>query len=109
LQDPRRSIMRHRTKVPCRACHVIDDAEHADPENAKKREIDAFAPVANPRRFTDPEWVEKWFRVNCNFVIKRSCTAAEKANLLTWILSLQRSALDNKPELGKEYDFLLSE
>ena len=55
------------------------------------------------------EWVEKWFRVNCNFVIKRSCTAAEKANLLAWILSLQRSALDNKPELGKEYDFLLSE
>ena len=109
LQDPRRSVMRHRTKVPCRACHVIDDAEHVDPENAKKREIDAFAPVANPRRFTDPEWVEKWFRVNCNFVIKRSCTAAEKANLLAWILSLQRSPLDNKPELGKEYDFLLSE
>lgn len=86
LQDPRRSVMRHHTKVPCRACHVIDDAEHVDPENAKKREIDAFAPVANPRRFTDSEWVEKWFRVNCNYVIKRPCTAAEKGNLLTWVL-----------------------
>ncbi len=109
LQDPRRSVMRHRTKVPCRACHVIDDAAHADPENAKKREIDAFAPIANPRRFTDPEWVEKWFRVNCNYVLKRSCTAAEKGNLLAWILSLERSALDNKPELGKEYEWLLTE
>jgi len=109
LQDPRRSVMRHRTKIPCRACHVIDDAEHVDPVNAKKREINAFAPVANPRRFTDPEWVEKWFRVNCNYVLKRSCTAAEKGNLLAWVLSLERSTMDNKPELGKEYDFLLSE
>jgi len=47
--------------------------------------------------------------VNCNYVLKRSCTAAEKGNLLAWVLSLERSALDNKPELGKEYDFLLSE
>lgn len=109
LQDPRRSVMRHRTKVPCRACHVIDDAEHADPVNAKKREINAFAPVANPRRFTDPELVENWFRVNCNYVIKRPCTAVEKGNLLAWVLSLERGAMDNKPELGKEYDWLLAE
>ncbi len=109
LQDPRRSVMRHRTKIPCRACHVIDDAEHADPVNAKKREIDAFAPVANPQRFTDPEMVESWFRVNCNYVIKRPCTAVEKGNLLAWILSLERGALDSKPELGKEYEWLLTE
>lgn len=109
LQDPRRSVMRHRTKIPCRACHVIDDAEHADPVNAKKREIDAFAPVANPRRFTDPETVENWFRVNCNFVLKRSCTAVEKGNLIAWLLGFDRSYLDNKPELGKEYDWLITE
>ena len=106
LQDPRRSVMRHRTKVPCRACHVIDDAEHVDPENAKKREINAFAPVANPHRFTDPEMVEKWFRVNCNYVLKRTCTAVEKGNLLAWLLGLDRSDMDNKPELGKEYEWL---
>ncbi len=109
LQDPRRSVMRHRTKIPCRACHVIDDAEHVDPVNAKKREINAFAPVANPRSFTDPEIVEKWFRLNCNYVLKRTCTAVEKGNLLAWLLSLQRGEMDNKPELGKEYDWLLKE
>lgn len=101
--------MRHRTKIPCRACHVIDDAEHVDPENAKKREIDAFAPVANQRSFTDPELVERWFRLNCNYVLKRSCTAVEKGNLLAWLLSLQRGEMDNKPDLGKEYEWLLTE
>ncbi|MGQ0579333.1 MAG: DUF1924 domain-containing protein [Betaproteobacteria bacterium] len=105
LQDPRRSVVRHRTKIPCRACHVIDDAEHVDPVNAKKREIDAFAPVANPRRFSDHDVVEEWFRLNCNYVLKRSCTAIEKGNLLAWLLTLQRGELDNKPELAKEYEW----
>ncbi len=109
LDDPRRSVMRHRTRILCRACHVIDDAEHPDPLHAKKREIEAFAPVANPRRFSDPDLVEKWFHLNCNYLLKRPCTAVEKGNLLTWLLSLQPGALDNKPELAKEYDFLLHE
>jgi hypothetical protein len=47
--------------------------------------------------------------MNCNYVLKRPCTAVEKGNLLAWVLSLERSALDNKPDMGKEYDFLLSE
>lgn len=109
LQDPRRSVVRHRTKIPCRACHVIDDAEHADPANAKKRKLEAFAPVANPHRFTDPELVEKWFRLNCNYVLKRPCTVVEKGNLVFWLLSLERGDHDNKPDVEKEYDFLLSE
>jgi hypothetical protein len=109
LEDPRRSVLRHRTKIPCRSCHVIDDAEHPDPLHAKKREIEPFAPVANPRRFSDPDLVEKWFRLNCNYLLKRPCTAEEKGNLLAWLLSLTPGRMDNKPELGKEYDFLLNE
>jgi hypothetical protein len=109
LQDPRRSVMRHRTKIPCRACHVIDDTEHVDPANAKKREIEAFAPVANPSRFTDSDLVERWFQLNCRYVLKRSCTAVEKGNLLAWLLSFGRSDMDNRPELGKEYEWLLKE
>jgi hypothetical protein len=109
LEDPRRSVLRHRTKIPCRSCHVIDDAEHPDPLHAKKREIEPFAPVANPRRFSDPDLVEKWFGFNCNYLLKRACTAEEKGNLLAWLLSLPRGEMDNKPELGKEYYFLLNE
>ena len=109
LPDPRRTVMRHRTKIPCRACHVIDDTEHPDPGNAKKREIEAFAPTANRRRFTDPELVGKWFQLNCRYVLKRPCTAVEKGNLLTWLLSFDRGELDNRPELGKDYQWLVDE
>ena len=107
LQDPRHSAMRHRTKVLCRACHVINDSEHVDPANAKKRELEAFAPVANPRRFADPEVVEQWFNLNCRYILQRQCTTMEKGNLVAWLLSLEPTPQDNKPELGKEYDFLL--
>ena len=65
--------------------------------------------MANPRRFTDPDLVERWFRLNCSYVLKRSCTAIEKGNVLAWLLSFERSDLDNKPELGKEYEWLLEE
>ncbi len=65
LRDPRYSIRAHRTEIPCRACHVINDWEHPDPKHAKKRNIDAFAPSANPKRLTDPELVEAFLKVNC--------------------------------------------
>jgi hypothetical protein len=109
LGDPRRSVMRHRTKILCRACHVIHDSEHVDPENAKKREIGAFAPVANPRRFTDPDVVEKWFKLNCGYLLGRSCTVIEKGNLLFWLLSLGRGEQDGKPDLAKDYDWLVTD
>ena len=31
--------------------------------------------------------VNKWFKRNCNDVLKRECTAEEKGNLLTYLLS----------------------
>ena len=34
--------------------------------------------------------VEKWFRRNCNDVVGRECTAAEKADVLAWLLTLKR-------------------
>ena len=50
----------------------------------------ALAPAFNPERFTDPAKSEKWFRRNCNDVLARECTAAEKADVLAWLISLKR-------------------
>mgnify|MGYP002148010371 CR=1 FL=1 len=52
--------------------------------------ISALAPAFNPERFTDPAKSEKWFRRNCNDVLARECTAAEKADMLAWLVSLKR-------------------
>ena len=52
--------------------------------------ITPLAPAANPDRFTNPARVEKWFGRNCNDVLRRPCTATEKGDVLTWLLSLGR-------------------
>ena len=44
-----------------------------------------MAVSANPARFTDPDKVEKWFRRNCNSVLGRECSAAEKADVIAWL------------------------
>ena len=56
---------------------------------ATGRPIGALAPAANAQRFTDPAKTEKWFRRNCNDVLGRECSAAEKADVLSWLLTLQ--------------------
>jgi hypothetical protein len=70
----------------CAACHS------ANPKALGKhvitgKEISAFSPSANPERFTDAKKSEKWFKRNCTDVIGRECTAAEKSDLTTWLLS----------------------
>ena len=48
-----------------------------------------LAPAGNAARFADPARTEKWFRRNCNDVLGRECTAAEKGNVLAWLVSLR--------------------
>ena len=85
--DPRKETFAHQDKIPCRACHVVFDRW---PNGVPRmhRQILAFAPSENPERFT-AEWkVEKWFEFNCNFLLGRDCTAQEKGDLITWLLTV---------------------
>jgi mono/diheme cytochrome c family protein len=73
----------------CATCHgaaPVVPGKHASTGKA----IAALAPTANGERFTDSAKTEKWFRRNCNDVVGRECTAAEKADTLAWLLSLSR-------------------
>jgi hypothetical protein len=88
LKDPRYMVLAHRTDIPCRSCHVINDWEHPDPKHAKKRCIDAFAPSANPHRLEDPQRTETFLKLNCMLLLKRECTAREKGDVLTWLRSI---------------------
>jgi Domain of unknown function (DUF1924) len=69
----------------CSTCHT------ANPKSLGKhvmtgKAIQALSPNANPERFTDAQKSEKWFKRNCNDVIGRECTAAEKSDLTAWLL-----------------------
>jgi hypothetical protein len=72
----------------CSSCHgavPTQTGKHA----ATGKPIGALAPAFNAERFTDAAKAEKWFRRNCNDVVGRACSAAEKADVLTWLLSLK--------------------
>jgi len=93
LKNPRYAIRAHKTDIPCRACHVINDWEHPEPATAKKRVIDPFAPSANPMRLTDAHRVETFLRLNCLLLLKRECTVQEKGNLIAWVISVEGGSL----------------
>jgi hypothetical protein len=72
----------------CASCHTqnpVAAGRHAVTGKA----IAPLAPGASPARFTDPAKVEKWFTRNCNDVLKRTCTAAEKGDVLAYLMSLK--------------------
>jgi hypothetical protein len=72
----------------CSSCHGAVPTQ-AGRHASTAKPIDAMAPTFNAQRFTDAAKSEKWFRRNCNDVIGRECTAAEKADVLAWLLSLK--------------------
>lgn len=70
----------------CTSCHGSNPV--AAGKNATGKVIDAVAVSVTPTRYTDPAKVEKWFKRNCNEVIGRECSAAEKGDWLTYVMSL---------------------
>ena len=72
----------------CASCHGAVPTQ-AGKHASTAKSIGALAPVFNPERFTDAAKAEKWFRRNCNDVMGRECSAAEKADVLSWLLTLK--------------------
>ncbi len=70
----------------CTTCHTADPRGMGQARTGKA--IDPMAPSVNPARFTDSAKVEKWFGRNCDSVLGRPCTAAEKADVIAWLASL---------------------
>ena len=72
----------------CASCHGTPptaDGKHASTGKA----IKPLAPAFNPQVFTDSARVDKWFRRNCKDVLSRECSAAEKADVMAYLLSLK--------------------
>jgi hypothetical protein len=69
----------------CTACHTKDPRKVGQTRAGK--DIDPMAVSANPERYTDQAKVEKWFGRNCNNVLGRECTAKEKGDFITFMLT----------------------
>ncbi|MGP1679393.1 MAG: DUF1924 domain-containing protein [Burkholderiales bacterium] len=79
----------HGNDWSCTSCHTAAPAKQGKHVKTGKQ-IAPMAPAANPQRFTDAAKVEKWFKRNCNDVLGRVCTAAEKGDVLAYLMSLAK-------------------
>lgn len=73
----------------CASCHgapPVVAGKHA----STGKSIQPLAPAGNPEVFTDTAKIDKWFRRNCKDVLNRECTAAEKADVLAYLLNIKR-------------------
>ena len=69
----------------CTSCHSSDP--RAAGRSPAGKAIDPVAASVSPARYTDPAKVEKWFKRNCNEVLGRECSANEKGDWLSYMLS----------------------
>lgn len=80
---------RHAGRWSCASCHG-DPPTRAGSHASTGKSIDPLAPSANAGAFTDMARIDKWFRRNCKDVLQRECSAAEKADVLAYLLALPR-------------------
>ena len=79
---------KHGGEWSCASCHNAPPTTEGKHANTGKV-IGALAPAFNPKAFTDEAKVDKWFRRNCNDVLKRECSPPEKADVLAYLLTLK--------------------
>lgn len=72
----------------CSSCHGAEPVKNGR-DQVTDKSIRPLAPAFNAQRFTDKTKVDTWFRLNCTDVVGRDCSAAEKADVLSWLLTLK--------------------
>jgi hypothetical protein len=80
---------KHGGEWSCASCHTDDPAAPGRHVKTDKP-IKPMAPAVNPNRFTDTAKVEKWFKRNCGDVLDRPCSAQEKGDFITYLLSVKK-------------------
>lgn len=79
---------KHGKEWSCASCHE-NPPNHETKHIVTGKVIKPLSPNANPVRFTDEAKVDKWFKRNCNDVLGRECTAQEKADVLSWLMTVK--------------------
>ena len=70
----------------CATCHT-SDPRRAGQHAKTGRPIEPMAVSANPARFTDAAAVEKRFSRDCQPILGRTCSARDKGDFLTFLIS----------------------
>lgn len=70
----------------CTSCHTTNLSAQGKTRAGKP--IEPMAASVAPKRYTDRAEVDKWFKRNCADVLGRECSAQEKSDVLSYLLSL---------------------
>ncbi|MFM9834932.1 MAG: DUF1924 domain-containing protein [Methylophilaceae bacterium] len=79
---------KHGKEWSCSSCHD-KVPNHETNHIVTNKVIKPMSPNINAARFSDEAKVEKWFKRNCNDVVGRECTAQEKADVISWLLTVR--------------------
>ena len=79
---------KHGKEWSCASCHD-SLPNHETKHIVTGKVIQTLSPVRNSARFSDLAKVEKWFKRNCNDVLGRECEAQEKADVLSWLMTVK--------------------
>jgi hypothetical protein len=79
---------KHGKEWSCSTCHE-NPPNHDTKHIVTGKVIKPLAPSANSARFTDEAKADKWFKRNCNDVLDRDCTTQEKAEVLSWLMTVK--------------------
>lgn len=75
-------------EVSCATCHM-DDPKKIGKNPKTSKDIQPMAPIANAKRFADPAKTEKAFHRNCSDMLGRDCTAQEKGDFISYLMSIK--------------------
>ncbi|MCI0508274.1 MAG: DUF1924 domain-containing protein [Gammaproteobacteria bacterium] len=93
--DPERARVMWTEKYPddngkntrsCASCHT-ENLRAAGKHVRTNKAIEPLAPSINRERLTDANKIEKWFKRNCKWTFGRECSAQEKSDFLSYILT----------------------
>lgn len=75
-------------QVACASCHTANPADKGK-NIVTGKPIRPLSPNTNDKRFASIDTVEKNFTKHCNDIIGRDCTAQEKGNFITYLLTVK--------------------
>ena len=79
---------KHGKDWSCASCHE-SPPNHDTKHIVTGKLIKPLSPNTNPARFSDLAKTEKWFKRNCNDVLGRECDVQEKADVLSWLMTVK--------------------
>ena len=76
-------------QVSCASCHTANPADNGKNFVTHKR-IRPLSPAVNPQRFSDLDKVEEKFVQHCNDITGSDCTAQDKVNYITYLITVTK-------------------